>query len=138
MVTKVTINQRLKYLRKNVLHLTQEEFAPRIKISRSNLGSIEIGRTNLTERVKNDICAEFNVNMDWLECGAGGDENIFIETTASEKAYNRFGYIMENSSPSKKAALSMLLELLYSVPDDKWDAIMTQYDEIKKDIKEEG
>ena len=40
---------------------------------------------------------------------------------------------MENSSPSKKAALSVLLELLYNVPDEQWDMIMKQYDEIKKE-----
>lgn len=135
---KLTINERVKYLRKNILHLTQEEFAPRLRISRSNLGGIEINRVGVTERVKEDICSEFNVNMEWLESGKGGDDNIFINTTASEKAYNRFGYIMENSTPSKKAALSMLLELLYSVPDDKWDKIMEEYEQIKESIKKEG
>lgn len=134
----MTINERIKYLRKNILHLTQEEFAPKLRVSRSNLGSIEIGRTNVTNRVKEDICSEFNVNMEWLESGEGGDDSIFIKTTASEKAYNRFGYIMENSTPSKKAALSMLLELLYSVPDDKWDKIMDEYEQIKESIKKEG
>lgn len=134
----MTINERIKYLRKNILHLTQEEFAPKLRVSRSNLGSIEIGRTNVTNRVKEDICSEFNVNMEWLESGQGGDNGIFIKTTASEKAYNRFGYIMENSTPSKKAALSMLLELLYSVPDDKWDKIMNEYEQIKESIKKEG
>lgn len=134
----MTINERIKYLRKNILHLTQEEFAPKLRVSRSNLGSIEIGRTNATDRVIQDICSEFNVNEEWLRTGAGGDDNIFIKTTSLEKAYNRFGYIMENSTPSKKAALSMLLELLYSVPDDKWDKIMDEYEQIKESIKKEG
>lgn len=112
--------------------MTQDEFSSQIRISRSNLGSIEIGRVNVTERVLDDICSAFNVNKDWLINGNEKDE-IFIGVTPSEKAYNRFGYIMENSSPSKKAALSVLLELLYSVPDEQWDAIMKQYDEIKKE-----
>lgn len=58
---------------------------------------------------------------------------MFVKATPYEKAYNRFGYIMENSSPAKKAALAVLLELVYSVPDDKWDMIMEQYEEIKKE-----
>lgn len=133
----MNINDRIKYLRKDVLHLTQEEFAPKARISRSNLGSIEIGRTNVTERVKDDICNEFNINREWLEDGIGGDENIFIKITPSEQAYNRFGYLMENSSPSKKAALSMLLELLYILPDDKWELIMKQYNESLNEAEKE-
>ena len=40
---------------------------------------------------------------------------------------------MENSTPTKKATLSMLLELLYTVPDDAWDAIIKEFEEIKKE-----
>lgn len=110
--------------------MTQDEFSSQIRISRSNLGSIEIGRVNVTERVLDDICREFSVNEEWLRNGTG---EIFIQITSYQKAYNRFGYIMENSSPSKKAALSVLLELLYSVPDDKWDMIMAEFEKIKKE-----
>lgn len=124
------IYERIKYLRKEKLHMTQDEFSSQIRISRSNLGSIEIGRVNVTERVLDDICREFSVNEEWLRNGTG---EIFTQITSYEKAYNRFGYIMENSSPSKKAALSVLLELLYSVPDDKWDMIMAEFEKIKKE-----
>lgn len=129
----MNINQRIKFLRKERLHITQEEFASSIKISRSNLGSIETGRIALTDRVISDICEKYNVNENWLRSGEGGEDNIFVKITPYEKAYNRFGYIMENSSPSKKAALTMLLEVLYSIPDDKWDMIMKQFEEIKKE-----
>ncbi len=127
------INQRIKLLRKNHLHMTQEEFASAIKVSRSNLGSIEIGRISVTDRVIHDICEKFNINENWLRTGEGGDDNMFAKATPYEKAYNRFGYIMENSSPSKKAALTMLLEVLYSVSDDKWNMIMEEFEEIKKE-----
>ena len=110
--------------------MTQEEFSSSIKISRSNLGSIEIGRISVTDRVVQDICEKFNINEKWLRDGIG---DIQVKITPYEKAYNRFGYIMENSSPSKKAALSMLLEVLYSVPDEQWEMIMKLYEEIKKE-----
>ena len=131
-------HERIRYLRKNVLRMNQKEFGSLIKLSGSNVGNIEVGRVGLTDRVIDDICSEFSVNEEWLRTGSGGDDNIFIKKTASEKAYNRFGYIMENAAPSKKAALSMLLELLYSVPDDKWDKIMEEYEQIKESIKKEG
>lgn len=125
------INERIRYLRKDILKLTQQNFSSEIDISRSNLGNIETGEVAVTERVIVSICRAFEVNEAWLKTGEGGDENIFVKATPYEKAFNRFGYIMENSSPSKKAALSMLLEVLYSVPDDKWEMIMDQFDEIK-------
>lgn len=90
-------------------------------------------KANPSDSVIKDICREFNINETWLRTGDGGDDNMYIQITPYETAYNRFGYIMENSSPSKKAALTMLLEILYSVPDDKWELIMKQYEEIKKE-----
>lgn len=67
----VKINERIRLLRKEYLNLTQEQFASEIKISRSNLGSIEVGRINVTDRVIEDICSQFSVNEDWLRYGKG-------------------------------------------------------------------
>lgn len=126
----MNIGERIRHLRKNELKMTQDDFASKIDISRSNIGNIEIGRIAVTERVVSSICREFNVNEEWLRTGKG---EMFVQVTPYEKAYNRFGYIMENSSPSKKAALSVLLELLYSVPDEQWNLLMQQFEEIKKE-----
>ncbi|HCM22820.1 MAG TPA: XRE family transcriptional regulator [Ruminococcaceae bacterium] len=65
------IYERIKILRKNKLHLTQEEFSSKINMSRSNLGSIEVGRISVTDRVIADICSAFNVNEEWLKNGTG-------------------------------------------------------------------
>lgn len=65
------IYERIKLLRKDVLHLTQEGFASKIKISRANLGSIEVGRISVTDRVISDICSAFNLNEKWLKNGVG-------------------------------------------------------------------
>lgn len=64
------LNNRVKKLRKS-LNLTQNEFADKINMSRSNFGSIETGRVNLTDRVINDICKAFSVNKSWLISGEG-------------------------------------------------------------------
>lgn len=71
-------HERVRYLRKEILMLTQEDFAKSINISRSNLGSIETGRVNLTERVLTDICDVHGINKDWLLYG-GSDEDIKIK-----------------------------------------------------------
>lgn len=126
------MNERIKALRKK-LKLSQEEFGKRIGVGKTSISKIETGENNPSDQTVMLICNEFNVNEKWLRNGDGGEENIFIKTTPYQVAYNRFGYIMENSSPSKKAALTMLLELLYTVPDDTWELIMKQFEEIKKE-----
>lgn len=123
------MNQRLTELRKS-LNLSMEKFGSRIGITRSAVSKMESGSSGLSEQTILSICREYNVNEEWLRNGSG---EMFIRVTPYEKAYNRFGYIMENSSASKKVALTMLLELLYTVPDDTWDMLMKQYEEIKKE-----
>lgn len=73
----MTIGERIKYLRKVKLQITQEEFSSNIKISRSNLGSIETNRVTATDRVISDICERWLVNEYWLRNG-GNDDDIFI------------------------------------------------------------
>ncbi len=126
------MNNRVKKVRKTI-GLTQDDFGKRLGISNTAVSKIEKAENKPSEQTIILMCQEFGVNENWLRTGEGGDDNMFVQATPYEKAYNRFGYIMENSSPSKKAALTMLLEVLYSVPDDKWDMIMKEYDEIKKE-----
>ena len=53
------------------LKLTQEEFAKILGIGKSALCMIETGRSSLSERNKNIIVQQLNVNPDWLDQGAG-------------------------------------------------------------------
>lgn len=128
----LTIEDRVLMIREQ-LELSQEEFGERIGVTKSTISLLERKLRNPSERVIRDICREFNVNEDWLRNGTGGIENMFINVTPLERAYSHFGYIMENAIPSKKAALSILLEMLYSVPDEQWDLMMKQFEEIKKE-----
>jgi len=56
------------------LKLTQEEFAKILGIGKSALCMIETGRSALSERNKNIIVQQLNVNPAWLD---GGDGNMF-------------------------------------------------------------
>lgn len=62
--------QRLKELRK-ALHLTQQDFAFRLGISRNNIATYEIGKSRPGDAVMALICREFNVNETWLRTGEG-------------------------------------------------------------------
>lgn len=125
------MNERFKEVRKT-LGLTQSEFGKSLGISNTAISKIEKGENNVSESNIISICREFGVNEEWLRTGVGGEDNMFIKLSAYDKAYNRFGYVMENASASKKAALTMLLELVYRTSDEEWDFIMKEIDEIKK------
>ncbi len=64
------MESRIRQIR-NELNLTQEAMARRLGIGKSALSMIETGRAALSERNRNIIVQEFNVNADWLETGKG-------------------------------------------------------------------
>lgn len=64
------MKSRFKELRKE-LKLTQEEFANKMKLSRSYINLIEMGKKVPAERTIKDICRKFKVNYDWLVYGSG-------------------------------------------------------------------
>lgn len=64
------MNERLRMIRKE-LGITQEQLAAKLGIGKSALSMIETGRAALSERNKNIILQELNVNATWLETGSG-------------------------------------------------------------------
>ena len=70
--------ERLKYLRKELLKLSQKNFGENIGLKQNSYSNIENARIFLTERNINAICQTFNVNEEWLR---NGTEPIFKEDT---------------------------------------------------------
>ncbi len=100
--------ERIRHLRKNILHLTLDEFSREINLSRSNLGNIETGRISLTERVLSDICRTFHASPDWILEGAGP---MFLETDAPLDAKIKKLYD-ELNEDSKKCLYGYMQRLL--------------------------
>ena len=123
------MNERLKELRKE-LGLSMEKFGERIGVTKSSISLLESGKNKPSEQTIRLICSEFSVNKEWLITGAGGIQNMFNQIPATIKTYNHFGYIMENSSPQKKAMLTALIEMVDSVPDDKWNYIIDMFNSV--------
>lgn len=67
----MTINERVRYLRKNILHLNQTEFGAAIYLSQNAISWIECGGGNLTVRNAKAICGQWNVREEWLRTGEG-------------------------------------------------------------------
>ena len=111
------IHERIKYLRKDILKLTQQELSDSLKISRSNMGNIEIGRIAVTDRVICDICEKFNINEEWLRTGNG---NMYIELSKEEYIAAFISSILKNKEDSfKKRYVAMLSKL----DEDGWEAL---------------
>lgn len=61
-----TTEERLRYLRKEYLKLSQKDFANKIGMTQGGLCDIEKGRAKLTEKNIKLICSVFAVNEKWL------------------------------------------------------------------------
>lgn len=73
------LHERIKDLRKNHLHLSQEAFGARLGVSRSVINNIErnaLARPDQKLSLIKLMCAEFSVNEDWL---LNGTEPMYIQ-----------------------------------------------------------
>lgn len=61
---------------RETLGISQEELGNKIGLSRFSVSNYESGKRNVTDRVVQDICREFNINEAWLRTGEG---TAFVE-----------------------------------------------------------
>lgn len=62
----MTINERVRYLRKDVLHLTQAKFANMLGMKQTGVSSFEKNDATMTDQTIKTICLVFGVNENWL------------------------------------------------------------------------
>lgn len=112
----MNIGERIRLLRKNELKMTQDDFASKIDISRSNIGNIEIGRIAVTERIIASICREFSVNEEWLRTGNG---EMFVPLTRNQIITDfTADLIMEDNTFKKR-----LVEALAKLDENEWEVL---------------
>lgn len=73
----MTVNQRVRHLRKEVLHLTQADFGAVLHLRQQAIGMMET-QTGITNRNIAAICEHWNVREEWLRDGTG---EIFVAST---------------------------------------------------------
>lgn len=74
------IYERIRYIRKNHLKVSQESFGKMLGVSRDVIKNIELNTLARPEQKKpliKLICHEFNVDYHWLTTGQG---KMFVET----------------------------------------------------------
>lgn len=101
------MNERIRKLRVE-LHLTQQQFANQISITRGSLGNIETGKKTPSDLIINAICREFGVSKKWLCSGEG---NMFISEPNTEVAEKFRKKLISKISKLSDAQLIMLAEM---------------------------
>ena len=111
-----SMSERLRILRKE-LDMTQQEFADKLGIARGNIGSYEVGKSNLSDAVISLICREFNVNKSWLRTGTG---EMFTPQTDDEQLTSFIVKILANKSTSFKRKF---ISMLSALDESDWDVL---------------
>ena len=109
---QMKVYERIKYLRKSELHMTQEQFAKELLISRSSLSVIEIGEVKVTESLT------YGVNEEWLRDGV---EPIFKTLTKEEEIASYLGDLISPSNT--KDFQKRFIRALAKLDDDGWDVV---------------
>lgn len=115
----MTINERVKQIRlsdelNQKEKMTMEKFGARLGVRKAAISDIESGRNNLTERMFNSICREFNVNPEWLKNGTGP---MFKEEERNELIQKFISDILKDEPDGIKARL---VSVLARLDDDDW------------------
>ena len=106
--------ERVNYLRKELLHLTGEEFGNLLGVTRASISNVENGNRNLTTQMAKSICREFHVNEEWL---LSGDGKPFVNRSDNEIISDYLNGIMELSDEAFKKRFSLALSQL---PEEGW------------------
>lgn len=110
------MNERIKELR-NVLNLTQQEFADKIKVKRNTVATYEMGRSIPSDSAIALICKEFDVNEEWLRNGTG---EKFLVKNKDEMIAKLLGDILKSDKDSFK---HRLISALSRLDDNGWDSL---------------
>ncbi len=129
----MNISERIRFLRKEHLHITQESLGEPLGLTRANIANIEAGRIAVTERVILSICKEFNVNENWLRTGDG---EMFEQLSEQQQLMKYTGLLLKDKDSAIATAIQTLI-VTYEQLDDTSKAtlekIAMQYiDNLKK------
>ena len=125
------MHTRIRKIRKsqpNKEQRTQQAFADKINISRSQLSYYESGTVTIPDRSVKDICEKYNVNEEWLRFGTG--EMYKPEPELDELAYLMGMFVANNDESTTRAKI---LKAMLSLDDDWWKVIEVLGQQITKE-----
>lgn len=124
-----TANERMKYLRKDLLGMSMEKFGDALGITKSGVSEIEAGRRNVTDQhlrllETQDIKGK-RVNIKWLRTGEG---EPFKPVPLNEEIRQYFAPLDNLSDEFKTAFADALAELQ---PED-WERILDMVKDLRR------
>ena len=114
------IYERIRYLRRDVLHMTMDEFGARICVSRDVVNNIERNRLAHFEQKRylvKLIALEFGIREEWL---LTGDEPMIAPPPSF--SYDR--YLKERHASDIESAL---IKAYFSLPDEVRNQMMEKF-----------
>lgn len=124
------MNERIKHLRKDVLKMSQKDFAEQLNLSENFVWMIEKGNRIPSDRTISDICRIFDIQEDWLRHGL---EPMRAAKSREEEIAELVGSALSGSNDFKKAVIRMIC----TRSDDELKALeaalLSVYENIKKD-----
>lgn len=111
----MNINDRVRYLRTELLKddsgkkMTLDAFAARLGVKAPAIHKIERGENSVTDRMIAAICAEYNVNEEWLREGTG---EPFRQMSEDDKLAAFFGDALADESTSFRRRFFKMLSML--------------------------
>lgn len=124
------MNERIKRLRKDVLRISQKEFANAINLSENFVWMIEKGQREPSDRTVSDICRIFDIQEDWLRYGL---EPMRAAKSKEEEIAELVGSALTGTNEFKKAVIRMICSRTDEELLALESALQAVYDNIKKD-----
>ena len=124
------MNNRIKYIRKDLLNISQKDFADKIGLSENFVWMIEKGTRTPSDRTISDICREFGVDRVWLETGAG---EPFKPVDRDEQ----IAAILSRAIAGNTTARDRLIRAFSQLPDEMFDQAEKILEEIVENLQKE-
>lgn len=101
----MSINERIRFLRKSNLKMSQKDFAEKLGMKQTSVSSFEKEGATVTDHTVKVICTVFNINEQWLRTGEG-------DIYASSQLFCLDDYVKERGgSELELEILKILFEL---------------------------
>ena len=124
------MNNRIKYIRKDLLNISQKDFADKIGLSENFVWMIEKGTRTPSDRTISDICREFGVDRVWLETGAG---DPFRPVDRDEQ----IAAILSRAIAGNTTARDRLIRAFSQLPDEMFEQAEKILEEIVANLQKE-
>ena len=101
------MNERIKALRLS-LHLSQDEFARRLGLTRGAITNIELKKTEPKPLLVDLICKEYKANEVWLRTGEG---EMFAQLSRDQEISAFMGNLLSETPDFRQRLISVLAQL---------------------------